>query len=146
MKNLCGSLKVLEFKITNSISLCSKQKKSGILVIAASLVGLILFSLAYYYYGSAFMKLIPPCILYTTTGIQCPICGSQRAIYFLLHGNFSEALRMNGFAIILLVIAVLVYFKSIYDYYLRNKTIRLKLIWIYALAVFAILFTIFRNL
>ncbi|MGC8744743.1 MAG: DUF2752 domain-containing protein [Verrucomicrobiia bacterium] len=145
MKNLCGSSKVLGFKIENSARLYSK-KKTGVIVISISLVGLVLFSLFYYYYGAMLMRFIPPCLLYTVIGIECPVCGSQRAIYSLLHGNVAEALKLNGFIVLALIIGIILYFKLITDYYFKNKPIRVKLYWIYALVVFAILFTIFRNL
>jgi len=92
------------------------------------------------------MRLIPPCLLYTVTGIECPVCGSQRAIYSLLHGNIAEALKLNGFTILALVGGIILYFKLLSDYYFKNKPLRVKLFWIYAFVVFAILFTIFRNL
>lgn len=34
-------------------------------------------------------------MLYTTTGIYCPGCGAQRALYHLLHGDIVAALRCN---------------------------------------------------
>lgn len=39
----------------------------------------------------------PKCLLYSTTGIKCPGCGGQRAVYHLLHGHLVEAIRYNFF-------------------------------------------------
>lgn len=36
-----------------------------------------------------------PCVLHSLTGLYCPGCGTTRAVYLLLHGDLSGALRMN---------------------------------------------------
>ncbi|MGI6199877.1 MAG: DUF2752 domain-containing protein [Christensenellales bacterium] len=36
-----------------------------------------------------------PCLLHSLTGLYCPGCGTTRAVYLLLHGDFLGALRMN---------------------------------------------------
>lgn len=35
------------------------------------------------------------CPLYQFTGLQCPLCGMQRAIHELFHGNITEAWTLN---------------------------------------------------
>ena len=40
--------------------------------------------------------LFPKCPFFALTGLQCPGCGSQRAIHDLLHGHPGEALRHNA--------------------------------------------------
>ncbi|MGH7484043.1 MAG: DUF2752 domain-containing protein [bacterium] len=37
----------------------------------------------------------PPCVFHALTGLQCPGCGSTRALYHLLHGDVSGAFRLN---------------------------------------------------
>ena len=37
----------------------------------------------------------PPCLIKTLTGLNCPGCGSTRALHALLHLRFSEALALN---------------------------------------------------
>ncbi|MGL5683791.1 MAG: DUF2752 domain-containing protein [Marinifilaceae bacterium] len=37
----------------------------------------------------------PPCPFYKLTGLQCPGCGSQRAIHSLLNGNITQAFGYN---------------------------------------------------
>ena len=39
----------------------------------------------------------PKCQLYRFTGLKCPICGAQRAIHQLLHGNVLAACQYNWF-------------------------------------------------
>jgi Protein of unknown function (DUF2752) len=51
--------------------------------------------------------LYPPCIFKKITGLQCPGCGSARACYHLLHGNFLTAadynLLLTGFLPLLII-------------------------------------------
>lgn len=42
----------------------------------------------------------PKCIFHALTGLECPGCGSQRAIYQLLNGNIAEAMHYNALAVI----------------------------------------------
>ncbi len=38
----------------------------------------------------------PRCPLHALTGLQCPGCGTARALHAALHGRFAEALRFNA--------------------------------------------------
>lgn len=42
----------------------------------------------------------PQCMFYKLTGLQCPGCGSQRAVHALLSGDFQKAFSLNPFIII----------------------------------------------
>jgi len=44
----------------------------------------------------------PRCLLYSTTGLQCPGCGATRATSALLHGEWARAWRLNPLWVILL--------------------------------------------
>lgn len=35
------------------------------------------------------------CLFYHLTGFKCPLCGMQRAVHELLHGNIKEAWTLN---------------------------------------------------
>jgi len=47
-------------------------------------------------------SLYPVCYFHRLTGLDCPGCGSQRAIHQLLHGNLLLAFRFNPLLILLL--------------------------------------------
>ena len=89
------------------------------------------------------------CPLYQISGLQCPLCGMQRAIHELLHGNMKEAWSLNpGFFLFSpywLVVLIGTIFtnlqktNSIVRFCLRDKIIFLALI---ALLVWGIV----RNL
>ena len=42
----------------------------------------------------------PQCPFYLLTGLECPGCGSQRALYQLLHLNIVQACRYNALFVI----------------------------------------------
>jgi hypothetical protein len=49
----------------------------------------------------------PRCPIYTYLQLQCPGCGTTRALAALLHGHIAEALRFNPLTTLLLPIALL---------------------------------------
>ncbi len=82
------------------------------------------------------------------TGYQCPGCGSQRAVYELLHLNFRKAFVLNP-----LVIITILYFGFLLlskTTYIRKKIPQLKVILVswktLAIAILVIiLFGVLRN-
>lgn len=42
-------------------------------------------------------RFYPECIIHTTTGIECPACGSSRSLHALAHGQIAQALTNNPF-------------------------------------------------
>ncbi len=50
----------------------------------------------YFAFDPTGTALFPKCPFLTLTGLQCPGCGSQRAIHALLHGDVATAWRMNA--------------------------------------------------
>jgi hypothetical protein len=46
-------------------------------------------------FNPATSKLFPPCPFRALTGLNCPGCGTLRALHQLLHGNLRAAFRLN---------------------------------------------------
>jgi hypothetical protein len=46
--------------------------------------------------------LYPVCVFHEATGLQCPGCGTLRALHQLTHGNFAAAWGLNPFVVSLL--------------------------------------------
>lgn len=70
----------------------SKGMRQGV-VIGLSVMAVALVAL---YVGTPASENWPiKCLLYRFTGWQCPLCGSQRAIHEMLHGNVVEAWHYN---------------------------------------------------
>lgn len=64
---------------------------------------------------------MPKCMLHALTGLDCPGCGSQRAIHALLHGDIGAALRANA----LLVASIPFLLLMLYAELFRNRVPRL---------------------
>ena len=45
----------------------------------------------------------PRCLFHMLTGLDCPGCGGTRAVYQLLHGNFSDAFKLNPLLFVFLI-------------------------------------------
>jgi hypothetical protein len=48
-----------------------------------------------YRFDPARVHFFPPCLFHALTGLNCPGCGSTRALHHLLHGDVGGALRLN---------------------------------------------------
>jgi len=89
----------------------------------------------------------PVCQFHRLTGWNCPGCGMTRALYALLHGNFSTALHNN--ALLVLTLGALAVRGA---WFARNKFcgrvngefFLIKFLW--PLLVVALLFAVLRNL
>lgn len=87
----------------------------------------------------------PRCPIYLYLHLQCPGCGTTRALAALLHGHLHEALRLNALTTALLPVALLYIGSSLW----RQSPIRwpqLNNKILYALFTLTILFTLARNL
>jgi hypothetical protein len=91
----------------------------------------------------------PSCPFNSLTGLQCPGCGSQRAIHHLLHLNFDEALNQNA----LLVVSIPYILGGFAFDYLKPQSTRAlkwrKLLYgkraIYVVVILVLCFSIYRN-
>ena len=48
-----------------------------------------------YNFNPSYYWFMPKCPFKMITGLSCPACGIQRAIYALMHGQFKEAVEYN---------------------------------------------------
>lgn len=65
-------------------------------VLIAGAVALVFF---YGLVDPATSPFVPRCLFHTLTGLECPGCGSQRAIHALLRGDFSAAWGYNALVV-----------------------------------------------
>ena len=56
--------------------------------------------ITFFYINNPTKILYPPCPFYYLTGLYCPGCGTSRAIYQIVHGNFLYALNLNPLMIL----------------------------------------------
>jgi hypothetical protein len=92
------------------------------------------------------------CPVYALLHLQCPGCGTTRALAALLHGHFAEALRLNALTTLMLppaaAYAVICYRRSLRAY-LRSEALHWPQIpppGIYAALAIATIFAVLRNL
>lgn len=89
----------------------------------------------------------PQCPIDRSLHLQCPGCGSTRAVAALLHGHIAEAMRLNALTTLLTPFAV-IYAAACYRRFLRSEPIQLPRLppsAIYASLAAAVLFAIVRN-
>ena len=68
-------------------------------IIFTSVVCSMLFVI-YYFAFPAYSVLFPKCPFNLITGLLCPGCGSQRALFNVLHGNIVAAAKCNSLLVI----------------------------------------------
>ena len=94
--------------------------------------------------------LFPKCPFRMLTGYECPGCGSQRAVHYLLNGKIDSAIQANALLvfyipyIILLFLAELLKSKS--RFFMRLYKILFSRIAIWILFVIIIIWWVARNL
>jgi len=90
----------------------------------------------------------PECPIYESLHLQCPGCGATRALAALLHGNFNEAMHLNGLTTVLLPIAVIGGVRW-YCRFVRREVDhwpQMPRVAIYAALAAAVMFSVVRNL
>lgn len=93
-------------------------------------------------------QIVPKCPFKLLTGLDCPSCGSQRALHALLHGHVLTALRFNPFLILSLPYLITVMWG--YARFLPGSAAMRRIFHhYYALIIYVILFCIWwilRNI
>ena len=59
---------------------------------SAAVVG----ALILYRFDPTVARFYPHCLFHDLTGLQCPGCGTTRALHHLLHGDVAGAFRLNA--------------------------------------------------
>lgn len=62
-----------------------------------------------------------PCAYKYLLGIDCPLCGSQRATFFLLKGEFSKSFQMYPPLVPVLLLLLLLVAKLIFPKHFNQK-------------------------
>ncbi|HYM62366.1 MAG TPA: DUF2752 domain-containing protein [Thermoanaerobaculia bacterium] len=65
------------------------------LIVGAAAVAACVGAIVLYRFDPAGTSLVPPCVFHAITGLQCPGCGTTRAMHALLHGDVLRALWFN---------------------------------------------------
>lgn len=103
----------------------------------------------YSHYDPALSTYFPKCPIFSFTGIQCPGCGSQRAVHQLLQFQFSESFAFNPLVIIFLPYILLGWIAQVFKNYPAMELIRIRLYGVHAayiILTIVVIFTIIRNI
>lgn len=104
-------------------------------------------ALAVYYLVGPDSGMYPRCLFRQLTGLDCPGCGSQRAIHALLHGHIAEAWGHNALLLIELpLIGLLLAARAMRPRHPRLDLLLNSRAMILLLLVTIILWTIVRNI
>ena len=102
----------------------------------------------YFIYNPVDFVWFPKCAFYKLTGLECPACGSQRAVHAILHGDIIGGLKYNAFILIsipyglgLIIISI---FKTPFTAKLRSKLLHPKVVYLYCIIFIG--WWIIRNL
>lgn len=96
-----------------------------------------------FFFNPAAHKFYPVCQFHRLTGLNCPSCGMTRALYALLHGDFSTALRDNALLVFGLAAMAL---RGIWFGVKKTGGEFFPTQWLLPLLLFGIIFTVLRNL
>ena len=115
----------------------------GLILGALTLVG----GATDFFFNPATHGFYPRCAFHQLTGLNCPGCGMTRALYALVHGNFSTALHDN--ALLVFALAGLM-MRAVWVVLRKGRAGRagefFPAILLWPALVIALVFTILRNL
>jgi hypothetical protein len=112
---------------------------TGLLAGAAGLLLLFLFN-------PARVPIFPVCGFHQLTGLNCPGCGSLRAMHQLLHGNLVEALQYNALLVLSLPLFGWIGFRLARQHFGGGPTLEFRRLWLWLYLGVWIVFGILRIL
>jgi hypothetical protein len=127
----------------------SERRKLANLSLAAVLALTGVTAAVLYRFPPAVYGFYPVCPVHEYLHLECPGCGTTRALAALLHGHVAEALRLNAFAIGLVLPLLALYGAVAYARAMRERDFhwpRVPTSAVYAAAALTATFAIARNL
>jgi hypothetical protein len=106
-------------------------------------------ALVLFFYDPATTRgLYPLCFLHQTTGLQCPGCGTLRALHQLSHGHIAAAFALNPLTVSLLPVALWLVVRQLFYLTLgwRLPGLVTRPIFGWALIAVMVVFGVLRNL
>jgi len=121
-----------------------------VIFILALLMPLLLVYFYYAYYDAGFDSEGRQCTILYLTGLQCPGCGGQRALHYLLHGEILTAICYNILFVVGFPFLLYLYYVLLQMYVLKNEKYLKRTIistrFVIVFLVVLLLFFILRNI
>ena len=135
--------KKFEIKINHRYLSIFKNKPRFFIILLIIILGAV-----YFVFDPLKSSFFPSCPFKSFTGLDCPGCGSQRAIHELMHLNFKKAFEYNALLVLsipYLLLLMVFNFESVKQRFPKLERILFgwKSVWI--ISIIVILFFIFRN-
>lgn len=117
-------------------------------LLAGIIVGLAAGAAVLFCFDPARYPIYPVCPFHRLTGLDCPGCGTLRAMHQLAHGNLAAAWRLNPLAVALLPAGCWLGLRELVWQVFGKKWpgVVTRPFFGWALAVIAVVFGIVRNL
>lgn len=135
----------MRFQMKSKLILKKWQKIVLLCILPVAAAGLLL--LLKQLYAAYIMPYVPPCVLRTLTGLQCPSCGMTHSVFALTRLDLAESVRQN-LMIPLAVLGVLLRYAELWTEVLgkpKRLIPRGRLFWPGVLA-FWLGYAVLRNL
>jgi hypothetical protein len=92
------------------------------------------------------VPIYPVCLFHRVTGLDCPGCGSLRALHELLHGNFAAALHFNAFLVLSLPVFAWLGFRLAARRMKNEPVATFRPVWLWLYLAAFVTFGILRDL
>jgi len=115
-------------------------------VLAGILAGAFVLVLVLFLCDPERMPIYPICLFHKLTGLDCPGCGSLRALHALLHGQWMAALRFNLLLVLSLPLFAWFGLRFAWSEVRGGPGVVIRPVWIWLYAAAWIAFGILRNL
>lgn len=120
----------------------SRIKEISVLsVVAAAGVAMLLF-----FFDPSRTPIYPVCLFHKWTGLNCPGCGSLRALHQMLHGNIVEALRLNALLVLSIPVFVWLGVRLVRQRIHGAPGLAVRPLWIWIYGATWIVFGVVREL
>lgn len=120
-----------------------KMERDGFILVILILIAI------YYFYNPETSFFFPKCPFKTVTGLDCPGCGSQRALHELLHFNIKKAFQYNALLIIsipYILVGLVLNFTRIKNRFPKTRKLLFGQRAIFIILSIIVLFFFLRNI
>ncbi len=111
-----------------------------------SIIGVLIAISLLYFCDPERVPIYPVCTFHLMTGLQCPGCGSLRAMHQLLHGHAEAALRFNALFVLSLPLGAAVGLRYLHRRAQGKPGFGVRPLWFWLFLATWIGFSIVRNL